>query len=147
MCRGRGPATVTLVVGAGFATPRGITSAITLVSAVLTAAAPPTHFFFPCLGHRAVSVMCDKLGIEQGTNICECGGAPTEAVVRRAAITTTAALLYTRLAAGVLSKKGCPQGQVCSDHVVCHGANNLVVFVIKGPEAIVNSKVPAGVGM
>ena len=133
---------------AGVATPRGITSAITLVPAVRTAAIPPTLFFFPCLKHRAVSVMCGKLGIEQGKNIRECGGASTEAVVRRAANTITAAILYTRLAAGVLSEKGCPRGQVCIDDVVCHGADNRVVFVIKGPEAIVNSKwVPAGVGM
>ena len=65
VCRGRGPATVTLVVGAGVATPRSITSAITLVPAVRTAAAPPTHFLFPCLKHGAVSVMCGKLGIEK----------------------------------------------------------------------------------
>ena len=84
--------------------------------------------------------MCGKLGIKEGKNIRECGGAPTEAVVCRAAITTTAAILYTRLAAGVLSEKGCPQGQVCIDHVVCHGTDNRVLFVIKGPEAIVNSK-------
>ena len=55
--------------------------------------------------------MCGKLWIEKGTNICECGGAPTEAVVRRTAITTTAAILYTRLPAGVLSEKGRPQGR------------------------------------
>ena len=135
-------------MGAGVATSRGVTSAITLVSAIRTATAPPTHFFFPCLKHGAVSVMCGKLGIEQGKNIRECSGALTEAVVRRAAITTMAAILYTRLAAGVLSEKWCPQGQVCIEYVVCDSADNLVVFVIKGPEAIVNSKeVPAGVGM
>ena len=83
--------------------------------------------------------MCGKLGIEKGKNIREGGGAPTEAVVRRAAITTTAAILYTRLAAGVFSEKGCPQRQVCIDHVVRHGVDNRVVSVIKGPETIVNS--------
>ena len=95
-------------MGAGVATPRGITFAITLVPAVRTAATPPTHFFFPCLEYRAVSVMCGKLGIEKGKNIRQSGGAPKEAVVRRAAITTPAAILYTRLAAGVLSEKACP---------------------------------------
>ena len=135
-------------MGAGVATPRGITSAITLVPAVRTAATPPTHFFFPCLEHRAVSVMCGKLGIEKGKNIREGGGAPTEAVVRRASIITTAAILYTRLAVGVISVKGCPQGQVFIDYVVCHGADNRVVFVVKGPEVIVNSKgVSAGWGV
>ena len=92
--------------------------------------------------------MCGKLGIEKGKNICESGGTPTEAVVRRAATTTAAAVLYTRLAAGVLSEKGRPQGQVCIEHVVCDGADNVIIFVIKEPEAIVNSNgVPARVGM
>ena len=148
MFRRRGPATITLVVGAGVVIPRGITSAIILVSAVRTAMAPSTHFFFPRLKHGAVSVMCGKLGIEKGKNIFKSGGAPTEAVVRRAATTTTAAILYTRLAAGVLSEKGRPQGHVCIEHMACDGADNVVIFVIKGPEAIVNSKgVPTGVGM
>ena len=117
VCRGSGSATVTLggrgessVVGAGVATPRGITFAITLVPAVRTAATPPTHCFFPCLEHRTVSVMCGKLRVEKGKNIREGGGAPSEAVFRRAAVTTAAAMLYTRLAAGVLSEKGCSQG-------------------------------------
>ena len=90
-------------------------------------------------------------------NICESGREPTETVVRRDAITTAAAILYTRLAAGVLSENGRPQGQVCIEHVVCDGANNVIIFVIKGPEVLVNSKgpevilnskgVPTGVGM
>ena len=92
--------------------------------------------------------MCDKFWIEKGKHICECGRAPTEAVVRRAATTTTAAILYTRLPAGVLGEKERPQGQVCIKYVVCDGADNVIIFVIKGPEAIVNSKgVPARVGM
>ena len=65
VCRRRGPATVTLVVGAGVVIPRGITFAITLVPAVRAATSPPTHFFFPCFKHRAVSVMCGKLGIKK----------------------------------------------------------------------------------
>ena len=98
VCRGSGPATVTLggrggssVVGAGVATPRGITSAITLVPAVRTAATPPTHFFFPCLEYRAVSVMCGELGIEEGETIFKGGKAPPEAVSGRATHTTAAA--------------------------------------------------------
>ena len=95
------------------------------------------------------SVSCvTNTGLKSEKNIRECGRAPTEAVVRRAAITTAAAILYTRLAAGVLGEKGRPQGQVCIEHVVCDGADNVMIFVIKGPEAIVNSKgVPARVGM
>ena len=89
-----------------------------------------------------------KVGNEKGKVIREGGRAPTEAVFRRAAVTTSAAILYTRLAAGVLSEKGCPQGQVCIGHAVCHGADNRVVFVVEGPEAIFNAKgVPAGVGI
>ena len=94
--------------------------------------------------------MCGKLWVEKGKSIREGGGAPSKAVFRRAAVTTAVAILYARLAraAGVLNEKGCSQRQVCIDHVVCHGAENRVVFVIKGPEAIVNAKgVPAGVGM
>ena len=56
--------------------------------------------------------MCGKLGVEKEKDIREGGRAPSEAVVRRAAVTTAAAILYTRLAAGVLSEKGSPQGQV-----------------------------------
>ena len=97
-------------MGAGVATPRGITSAITLMSAVRTAATPTTHSFFLCLEHRAVSVMCGKLGVEKGRIIREGVGAPSEAVFRRAAVTTAAAILYARLAAGGLSEKWCPQG-------------------------------------
>ena len=135
-------------MGVGVTTPRGITSAVTLMSAVRTAATPTTHSFFPCLEYRAVSVMCGKLGVEKGKNIREGGGAPSEAVSRRATVTTAAALLYTRLAAGVLREKGCPHGQVCIDHEVCYGADNCVVSVIEGPEAIVDAKgVPAGVDM
>ena len=92
--------------------------------------------------------MRGKLGVEKGKYICEGDRAPSEAVVRRVAVTTAAAILYTRLAAGVLSEKGCPQGQVYIDHVVCHGANNRVVSVIEGPEVIVDAKeVAAGVYM
>ena len=115
------------------------------MSAVRAAAVPTAHFFFLSLDHSAVSIMHGKLGVENGKYIREGGRAPSEAVVRRPAVTTAAAILYTRLTAGVFNKEGSPQGQVCIDHVVCHRANNRVVSVIEGPEAIVDAKgIPAG---
>ena len=94
-------------------------------------------FFFPSLEYRAVSDMCGELGIEKGEDIHEEGRTPSEALFSRPAITAAAAILYTRLTAGVFSKEGCPQGQVGVDHVICHGANNRVVLVIEGPEAVI----------
>ena len=118
------------------------------MSAFRAAAAPTAHSFFPCLEYRAVSVMHSKLGVEKGKDTREGGRVPPEPVIRRPAVTTAAAIMYTRLTAGVFSEKGCPQGQVCIDHVVCHGANNRVVSVIEGPDAVVDAKgVPAGVYM
>ena len=93
-------------MGAGVTNPRRISSVITLMSAVRAAAAPMAHFFFPRLEYRAVSVLRGKLGVEKGKDIREGGRAPSEAVVRRPAVTTAAAILYTRLTAGVFSKKG-----------------------------------------
>ena len=140
--------TITLVVGAGVVIPRGITSAITLVLAVRVTAAPLTHVLFPRLKYGPICVVCGELPVEKGKHICKRGGALTEAVVRRAAITTTAAILYTCLPAGVLSEKGRPQGYVCVEHMICDGADNVIIFVIKGTKAIVNFKgVPARVGM
>ena len=144
----RGAATVMLVVVAGVAIPRSITSAITLVLAVRVTTAPLTHLLFPRLKYRPILVMCGEFRVEEGKNIRKRAGAPTEAVVRRAAITTTAAILYICLPTGVLSEKGRPRGQVCVEHLICGGADNVIIFVIKGPKAIVNSKgVPARVGM
>ena len=81
-------------------TPRRSASTVALMPAVGGTAAPATHSFFPCLEHRAVAVMCGKLGTEKGKDIREGGRAPTEAVFRRAAVTTTAAILYTYTPAG-----------------------------------------------
>ena len=132
-------------MGAGVTIPGRISSAITLVSAVRTAAAPTAHLFFPCLEYRAVSVMCGKLGIEKGEDIHEGGRAPSKPVFSRSANKAAAALLYTRLTAGVFSKEGSTQGQVGVDHVICHGAHNRVVSVIEGPEAVLYGEgVPAG---
>ena len=64
-----------LVVVAGVAIPGGITSTITLVLAVQVTTVPSTHFFFPHLKYGPIRVMCGKLWIEKGKNICECGGA------------------------------------------------------------------------
>ena len=124
-------------MGAEVTTPGRISSAITLVSAVRTAAAPTAHLFFPSLEYRTVSVMCGELGIEKGEDIHEGGRTPSEALFSRPAITAAVAILYTRLTAGVFSKEGCPQGEVGVDHVICHGANNRVVSVIEGPEAVI----------
>ena len=135
-------------MGAGVTNPRRISSAVILMSAVRAAAALTAHSFFPCLEYRAVSVMRGKLGVEKGKYIREGGRAPSEAVVRRPTVTAAAAILYTRLTAGVFSEEGSPQGQVCIDHVVCHRANNRVVSVIEGPEAIIDAKgSPAGMCM
>ena len=89
------------VMGAEVTVPGRISSAITLVFAVGPAAAPTTHFFFPCLKYRAVSVMCGELGIEKGEDIRKGGRAPSKAVFSRPAVTAAAAILYTRLTAGV----------------------------------------------
>ena len=89
--------------------------------------------------------MYGELGTEKGEGIHEGGRTPSKAVFSRSAITAAAAILYTRLTAGVFSKEGCPQGQVGVDHVICHGANNRVVSVIERPEAVIcREGAPAG---
>ena len=135
-------------MGAGVTIPGRISSAITLVSAVRTAAAPTAHVFSPYLKYRAVSVMCGELGIEKGEGIHEEGRTPSKAVFSQPAVTAAAAILYASRTAGVFSKEGCPQGQVGVDHVICHGANSRIVSVIEGPEAVINREgVPAGMCM
>ena len=63
-------------------------------------------------------------------------------------LTTTAAILYTCLPTGVLGEKGRPQGHVCVKHVVGDSTDDVIIFLIKGSKAIVNSTgVPARVGM
>ena len=132
------------VMGAGATVPARISSAITLMSAVGSVAAPTAQLFHPCLEYRAVSIMCGKLGIEKGEDIHEGGREPSKAMLSRPAITAAAAILYTRLTASVFSREGCPQGQVGVDHVVCHGTHNRVVSVIEGPAAVIDREgVPA----
>ena len=133
---------------AGVTVPGRILSAIALMPAVRPAAAPTAHLFFPCLEYRAVSIMCGELGIEKGEDIHEGGRAPSKAVFSRPAVAAAAAILYARLTAGVFSKEGCPQGQVGVDHVICHGANNRIVSVFEGAEAVIYREgVPAGMCM
>ena len=119
-------------MGAEVTIPGRILSAITLVSAVRTATAPTAHLFFQCLEYRAVSVMCGELGIEKREDIYEGGRTPSKAMFSRPAMTAAAAILYTRLMAGVFSKEERPQGQVDVDKVFCHGANKRLVSIIKG---------------
>ena len=86
-------------MGAEVTIPGRISSAITLVSAIKTAAAPTAHHFFQYLESRAVSVMCGELGIEKGETIFKGGKAPLEAVPGRASYTTAAAksaAIYSR---------------------------------------------------
>ena len=64
-------------MGAGVTIPGRILSAITLVSAVRTAAAPTAHLFFPCLEYSAVSVMFGELGIEKGEDMHEGSRTPS----------------------------------------------------------------------
>ena len=121
---------ITLVVGAEVVIPRGITPAITLVLAVRVTTAPLTHVLFPRFEYGPILVMCCKFRVEEGKNIREGGWTPAQAVVRRAAITTTAAMLYTCLPAGVRSEKGCPQGHVSVNHVISDGTYDVIIFVI-----------------
>ena len=84
-------------MGAGVVIPRGITSAITLASAVRTAAVPKAHLFFPCLEYTAVGAMCGELGIEEGETIFKGGKAPPEAMSGRATYTAAAANKHRHL--------------------------------------------------
>ena len=53
-------------------------------------------------------------------------------------------MLYTGLSAGVRREKGCPQGHVSVDHVISDGTYDVLIFVIEGPEAVVDPEgVPA----
>ena len=92
--------------------------------------------------------MCGELGVEKGEDIHEGGRISSKAVFSRPAITAAAAIFYARLTAGVFSKEGCPQGQVGVDHVIFHCANNRVVSVIEGLEAVIYQEgVPVGMCM
>ena len=135
-------------MGAGVIVPGRIFSAITLISAVRSAAAPTAYLFFPYLKYRAVSIMCGELGIEKGEDIHEGRRAPSKAMFSRPATTAAAVILYTRLTAGIFSKEGCPQGQVGVNHVISNSTHKSVVAVIERPETVIYPEgVPAGMCM
>ena len=111
----REPSTVTLrgrgrtsVGGASVTVTRRRTSAITLGSPIGTSTVPMSNFMFPCLEYGAVSIVRYKLRVEEGKYVGEGCRAPSKAVIRRATITTAAAILYASWTAGVLSEEGCP---------------------------------------
>ena len=60
--------------------------------------------------------------------------------VRRTTVAAAAAILYTCLAAGVLSEEGCLQGQFGVESMVCYSTNNRVILVIEGPDAIIDAE-------
>ena len=90
--------------------------------------------------------MCGEIGIDKGEDIHEGGRISSKAVFRQPAVTAAAAILYKRLTTGVFREEGCPQRQVGVGHVIFDGANNRVVSVIEGPEAVIcREMVPVGV--
>ena len=97
-------------------------------------------FLFPCLEDGAVSIVREKLGVEKGKDVGERRWAPSKAVIRRTTVAAAAAILYTCLAAGVLSEEGCPQGQFIVESMVCYSTNNRVILVIEGPDAIIDAE-------
>ena len=96
-------------MGAEVTIPGRISSDITLVSAVRTAAVPTAHLFIPCLEYRVVSVMCGELGIEKGQLFLKGARHPRRLcpVEPRNIYTSAAAILYAGLTAGVLGEEGC----------------------------------------
>ena len=105
-----------------------------------------SQFLFSCLEDGAVSIVRDKLRVEKGKDVGEGRWASSKAVVRRTIVAAAAAILYTCLAAGVLSEEGCPQGQFGVESMVCYSTNNRVILVIEGPDAIIDAEgVPARV--
>ena len=59
-----------------------------------------------------------------------------------------AAILNACLAASAVREERCPQGQVSVYHLVRHSADDRVIAIIEGPEAIVDAEwVPARVYM
>ena len=92
------------------------------------------------LEYGAVSIVRDKLRVEEGKYVGEGCRAPAKAVIRRTTVAAAAAILYTRLTAGVLSEEGCPQGQFGVESMVCYSTNNRVILVIEGPDAIIDAK-------
>ena len=128
------------MAGASVTVTRRRTSAITLGSPVGTSTVPMSHFMFPCLEYGAVSIVREKLRVEEGKYVGEGCRAPAEAVIRRTTVAAAAAILHTSLTAGGLSKERCPQGQFGVESMVCYSTNNRVVLVIEGPDAIIDAE-------
>ena len=61
-------------------------------------------------------------------------------MVRRTTVAAAAAILYTWLAAGVLSEEGCPQGQFSVESMACYSTNHRVILIIEGPDAIIDAE-------
>ena len=144
----REPSTVTLrgrggtsVAGASVTVPvaRRRTSAVTLGSPAGASTVPMSHFLFPCLEYGVFSIVRDKLRVEEGKDVGEGCRAPAKAVIRRTTAAAAAAILYTRLTAGVLSEEGCPQGQFGVESMVCYSTNNRIILVIEGPDAMIDA--------
>ena len=135
---------VTSVEGAESAGAGSIAFVVTFTPAVGATSAPAAHPLLPGLEYGPVCVMCGILRVEERENILKRFGAPTKAVLGRAAVATVTAILYTRLAAGVIRQEGCPQRQVGVDHVIGHGAYDVVIAVVKRPKAVIDREgVPA----
>ena len=130
------------MAGASVTVPvtRRRTSAVTLGSSVGTSTVTMSHFLFPCHGDGTVSIVRDKLRVEKGKYVGEGRWAPSKAVAQRTTVASAAAILYTCLAAGVLSEEGCPQGQFGVESMVCYSTNNRVILVIEGPDAIIDAQ-------
>ena len=57
-------------------------------------------------------------------------------MVGTATVTAAAMVLSASLATGILSEERSPQGQVSFHRAISHSANNVIVSVVKGPQAI-----------
>ena len=67
-------------------------------------------------------------------------------MVGTATVTAAATVLGASVATGILSEERSPQGQVSFHSAISHSTNNVIVSVVKGPQAIIYHKgVMAGV--
>ena len=82
--------------------------------------------------------MRSKFGVEEGEGIFKRCRAPSEAVFRKATITTAAAILYASLVASVVEERVFPERQVGVHDIIRYCTHNRVVTVIEGPEPVVN---------
>ena len=125
-----------------------VPSDITLRAAVGAASTPPAHAFFPRLKYGTIRVVRCNFGVEQGEGIRERGRAPSEAMFGQPAIATATAILNACLATSVVREERCPQGQVGVYDLIRHSADDRVIAIIEGPEAIIDAEgIPARVYM